>query len=134
MLQRAFNIESSSELQQPRIFRGKDIVRQARHGTATARAVLAADLTGATIECVTAELATALAKANRLYAAECRGMTEPELAAVEVGEIKLSERIIRRRKPNTQEVSDAKFVALVAERVDRAWEVLEQLTRPNCEL
>jgi hypothetical protein len=132
MLQRISNIESSTELQQPRVYRGKDVVRQARHGTATTRAVLAADLTGATIECVTAELATTLARANRLYAAECRGMTEPELAAVEVGEIKLSERVIRRRRKPI--ITDEEFDTLVAERVDRVWTVLERLTRPNCEL
>jgi hypothetical protein len=54
------------------IYRGRYLAWMARHGTATERAVLAAELPGALVR-LTAEQATALAKANRLYAAECRG-------------------------------------------------------------
>jgi hypothetical protein len=58
-------------------------------------------------------------------------MTELELAAVKTGDIKLSERIIRRRrKPIT---TDEEFEALVRERPELALAVLNQLTTPNCE-
>jgi hypothetical protein len=131
MLQRTSLSETFDELQQPRIYRGKDVVRQARHGTATERAVLAAELTGATIVGVTAELATAQAGANRLYAAECRGMTPLELAAVKAGSIKLSDRVRSRRK--SRPITDEEFDALVVERAERALAVLDQLTSEKCE-
>jgi hypothetical protein len=78
---------------------------------------------------VPAQQATVLACANRTYVAILRRMTEPERAAVKAGHIKLSDRVIRRRKS----IPDEEFDALVAERPERAWAVLERLTHPNCE-
>jgi hypothetical protein len=111
------------------VYRGKDLARLARRGNATERALLAVEATGATVDCVTKQQAIALAHANRTYVAKYRGMTELERADVKAGHIKLSDRVNHHCKP----ISDEEFVALVTERAERAWAVLEQLTAPNCE-
>jgi hypothetical protein len=57
-------------------------------------------------------------------------MTLFERAEIRTGRLKLSG-YVNHRKPKP--ISDAEFVALVEERRERAWTVLERITAPNCD-
>jgi hypothetical protein len=119
-----------SQQRPTQVLLGKSLAKLARKGSATDRALLAVDATGATVDGLTSQQATALAHANHTYVAALRGMTEHERAEVKAGRIKLTDRVNHHRKP----ITDMEFDALVTERAERALAVLDRMTLPNCEL
>jgi hypothetical protein len=119
-------IAGSQDLPSLRVYSSTSIAGTIRWGSATERAFLALALSDMGVP---VQQATVLACANRTYVAILRRMTAFERAEVRAGRIKLSDRVTHHRKP----ISDEEFDALVAERVERAWAVLERLTHPNCE-
>jgi hypothetical protein len=106
---------------------GRNLARQARKGSATERALLAVEATGADVYRLTPEQATTLAGANHTYVAQLRRMTPLERAAVATGRLKLSDCVNRRNKPVTNATLDKLLVAIGADRVLAA---LDRLTRP----
>jgi hypothetical protein len=106
---------------------GRDLARQARKGSATERALLAVEATGADVYRLTPKQATTLAGANYTYVAKLRRMTPLEQAAVEAGRIKLSNCVNHRNKPITNADLD-KLIATIG--ADRVFAALDRITRP----
>ena len=109
-----------------RVYLGQDLAREARKGTPTERALLAADAVGADVWVLTPSQATALTKANLTYVAKLRRMIELERAAVKAGRIKLSG-CVNHHKP----VNDTDLDSLLAEvGADRWFATVDRATTP----
>jgi len=110
-----------------RIHLGRDLARRARKGSATERALLAVEATGADVYRLTLKQAATLAGANYTYVAALRRMTPLERTAVKAGRIKLSNCVNHRNKPVTNADLD-KLIAMIG--ADRVFAALDRLTRP----
>jgi hypothetical protein len=107
------------------VFSGKGLADRARKGSATARALLAYEVTGGIVDRLTKGQAVALAGANRRYVGELCRMTPLEVAAVHAGRIRLTDRV--NCKPLTPDQIDKQLDSIGEARV---WAWFEKRTRP----
>jgi hypothetical protein len=109
------------------VFLGKDLAKRARKGSATDRAILAVETTGAILDRVTREQAITLTGANKNYEARYRRMTEPERAAVRAGRLKL----VTHRDPRPRPLTDLDLDRVFAQvgDIDRWYATAERARR-----
>jgi hypothetical protein len=85
----------------PKTFKGRGLVAQLKDNTPDEKAVLAVELTGASITRIPQRLAMHITGANAAYVAAASKLTPDEREAVWDGTLKLADRINGHRKPPT---------------------------------